>query len=138
MQLAYAMLADVAQSTPDGKISIIGGDIDTINATAFPTVLGNLAIIIRLNMDLAECDSKHTLRVTILGPLGNTIGPPFSNDFTPQVPPKYQENQVRAIFVINIQGMMFETEGRHRFAINVDGKKLGEISILLARSSSQK
>jgi hypothetical protein len=136
MQLAYAMFADAAQVGADGKVSIIGGDFDTINAPSFPALHPNLAIVLRLSITKDECGQEHRLSISLSGPLGRNLLPePLTGSFTPQIPPDYAEGPIRAIFVVNIASLVFEIAGTYRFHIAVDGKSVGEVQLHLVRAA---
>jgi len=73
VQLTTALLADAAIATPDGKLYIHGGGIDTILVPRVPVLHPTLALALSV---LVEMDDRgHDLRVDIsfLGPDGATL-----------------------------------------------------------------
>ncbi len=129
MQVAYLIFADAAQVGADGKLSMIGGDFDTVNAQSFPVQHPNVALVMRLNMAPSECGVEHRLRVTVIGPLSVVLAT-LDGSFNPVVPPSHRGSRpVRSLFVINVTGLVFETPGTYRFKVAVDDKQLHEAQL---------
>ena len=133
MQLAYAFFADAAQVGQDGKLTIMGGDFDTVFAPSFPVQHGNLAIVIRLGATPDECGREHDLSIMIIGPLGESLAPPLHGKFTPMIPLGFEGGAIRATFVVNIAGLVFQTEGTYKCRILVDDSTLGELQLHVVR-----
>src|SRR5947209_13887566 len=68
MELIYVILADAAQTHPDGKFSLLGGGIENINVLTFPAVHPGLALVVKLGAQAAEARESHDFRVDIAGP----------------------------------------------------------------------
>jgi uncharacterized protein DUF6941 len=136
MKLAYALLADAAQNSPDGKISMLGGDFDTIYAQKFPTQHASLALVMRFDVEKQECGLEHQLRVAISGPLNAQVVAPLVSSFVPQANPVYQNRLVKAFITMTIQNLAFESEGVYNFNITVDGRSMGKVTLYLVRLPS--
>ena len=137
MKLAYAMLADAAQTTPDGKVSIIGGDFDTIYSTNFPALHPVLTLVIRVDFERPEANREHRLRISISGPLGGHVIATDPRPFTPTVPEGYRGGHVKTFFVVSVNGLVFEQQGTYRIRITVDDTPVGEeLPLYLERVAS--
>jgi hypothetical protein len=133
MQVAYLVFADAAQVGADGKVSMIGGDFDTINVQSLPAHHPNVALVMRLHMSPSECGVEHRLRVTVFGPLGAVLAT-IEGSFTPMAPPGHKGSRpVRSLFVINVAGLVFEMQGTYRFKVAVDDKQLHEAQLDIVR-----
>ena len=132
MKLAYGIVADAAQMAPDGKFSALGADFDTIYALSFPVQHPSLALIIRLDVELSECEHEHRFRLTLHGPFGTIEIPSVTASFTPHKPPEYRGQPIRQTFVLNLNGLLFQQPGKYRFRTEVDGRQMGDIPLYLA------
>jgi hypothetical protein len=135
MKIAYAILADAAQATPDGKISMLGGDFEVIYALRFPVIHPYLSLVIRLDVEREECGREHRVRVSVLGPLSRTVAPPQTVRFTPQYNPESPEGKVRTFLVINFQGLEFPTSGTYQFPLVVDDNVREAVKVHLVQRS---
>ncbi len=133
MKLAYAVLADAAQVTPDGKVSMLGGDFDTIFARTFPAPHALLSLVMRFDVERRECGYEHRLQIMLLGPLNSPVMPAATTAFVPQINPALTDRPVKAFIVVNLQGLVFQTQGTYHFHISVDDVKKGELPLYLTR-----
>ncbi|MBF6592351.1 MAG: hypothetical protein IVW57_17710, partial [Ktedonobacterales bacterium] len=120
MKLAYAILADAAQLGQDGKVSLLGGDFDTINAATFPLTHPALSLVMRLDFEPREAEREYWLRVTLAGPGNAPLAATPASAFTPRVLPGREEQVVRAMFVIGLNGLTFDQQGTYQFRLLVD------------------
>lgn len=123
MELAFALFADAAQVTSDGKITILGGGFDSIRATRFPALHPAMSLVVRLNLTLAECERTHSLRIELVGPLGQVVFPPAITQFTPTRPPAGREDDANFTVVANMPNLLFEMPGTYRLHLTVDGER---------------
>jgi Family of unknown function (DUF6941) len=72
MEVSCAMLAAYAEISPDGRVSMISGDLDTVRVRgSFPATLPTpLYLVITLAFPAAECEREYRTRVEIVGPDG--------------------------------------------------------------------
>ncbi len=64
MRLSYAFLANAAEFTPaDGRMWVLGGDFDTLAASAFPVTHPVMTLVVKISAQPAECHREHRLRI---------------------------------------------------------------------------
>ena len=129
MQLAFAVLADFAEITSEGKIAMLGGDFDTIKSPAFPSIHPRLSLVVKLNVEPAEYDKEHQLLVEVLDPQGTSILPAITSVFTPRVGPGGPDRPLKYSFVLNFHLFMLSTSGKYLFRLFVDSKEIGAIPL---------
>ena len=134
MKLAYAILADTAQVMQDGKISILGGDFDTIRASSFPHFQQTMSIVARFDVTIEEGKKNHQLRIEFIGPLGGHANPSAVTSFRPKADPSKPDRPLKFLFVANLQGVLFETVGKYTIRISVDGNILGDVLLYLEKA----
>ena len=130
MKLAWAMLADHAQSR-DGLAFIIAGGIDTVYAGELPARLF-ASLILQLSFRPSEA-GKHTVTVLTIdddgaeiarmeGELGMTspAGLPSSWDS-------------KAMFAVTLNGLPLPNYGVYRMDILVDNRAEGELNLRVVR-----
>lgn len=137
MKLAYALLADAAQTTPDGKISMLGGDFDSIFAQTFPARHSSLTLVMRFDVEKEECGLEHQFRVAISGPLNTPVVAPLTGAFVPQASPVYLNRPVKAFVTMMLQNLTFESQGTYNFNITVDGRSMGKVTLYLVQQPSR-
>jgi hypothetical protein len=121
MRLAFAMLADFAEATPDGKVTIGGGDFDTIYAPAFPAVHPRtVALVMKYIADAADLGMPHVLRIEFVGPNGQLVAPPFDVQFTPQPHQLPINVPTKLAFVFNFQALLLPAPGTYHFRVFLD------------------
>jgi hypothetical protein len=133
MQLAYAIVADAAQVTSDGKVSMLGGGFDTIRVPSLPFIHPTLALVALLDVAKDESNRDHQLRIEFIGPLGSRPNPPAMSTFRPQPNPAGSDRPIRFQFVANLQGVLFEQFGKHVIRLVVDGEELGIVPLYIEK-----
>lgn len=83
MELAFAMLADWAEVTTTGKVTILGGGIDSIRSASFPTVQQRLALAINLTPAADDYGHEHEFRLELLDPDGARLFEPIHTVHAP-------------------------------------------------------
>lgn len=137
MNLGYAFPADAAEVSGGSKISMLGGDFDTIFGTAFPLLHPKLALVIRLDALPEESGQPHQLRIELRGPLNTIVIPPMTQAFTPEVNPDEPTAPVKFLIVVNMPPLVFETPGTYAFRISVDEREVGQFPLYLRQVSQQ-
>ena len=79
------MLANGAEYI-DGKLYLLGGDFDTINASGVPLIYPLLVIVVKFWFEPGEMHHPNVLRVVPLGPEGQVLRPPFDMPLHPRGP----------------------------------------------------
>ena len=133
MELRHAFVADAAQSTPDGKIWVLGGDFDTIFVPKFPVMHPAMALVLKITMQPLECDREHQLRIELVDDDGKKVHDPIQLSFHAQPDPRHPHRPVGVGMVLNFQNLRFEGPGNNSFHILVDDIELGRVPLYLVR-----
>jgi hypothetical protein len=112
-----AFLADSVQAA-GGKLHALGIGWQVIQASAFPVRHDRigLGLVVRTTPDEA---GAHTLNISLLDPSGapRLFGdkPSFDANFASP------EGEGTATLALNLDGLVFETEGAHTIVVGIDG-----------------
>jgi hypothetical protein len=112
-----AFLADSVQAA-GGKLHALGIGWQVIQASAFPVRHDRigLGLVVRTTPDEA---GAHTLNISLLDPNGTPrlFGdkPSFDANFASP------EGEGTATLALNLDGLVFETEGAHTIVVGIDG-----------------
>ena len=68
MQLTAALLADAAVATPEGKLYIHGGGIDTLFVARVPAVHAALAVAVTVLFEASDAGQPVDLSIALVGP----------------------------------------------------------------------
>lgn len=129
MRLAYAILADAAEVGLSGKISMLGGDFETIYVTEFPSIQLRLSLVVKLLVQPSECDVSHSFSMTVLDPDGVNRAPEFAFDFTPRKMAGKEDRTVRYFIVLPAPPVLWVMPGQHVVHLFVDNQEIGAIPI---------
>ncbi len=146
MKLGYAILADAAEVTSDGKLTIMGGNIDTINAPSFPALHERWSLVVCLLIQPEDLSASgvhmqettsglrvHQFRVECVEPDNSTLV------FAGVVPipsslidaPEKSELPAKLVFAVNSPPLVFRQPGIYRFKLYWDDQHLDDVPILL-------
>jgi len=120
-----AFLADTVQAS-GGKINALGVGWRVLQTASFPTRHDRVGIAVMVRTAPSEA-GDHRLALTLLGPDGavRSFGhDPSGGDRTGleatfTSPP----GEGTATLALNLDGLVFEREGEHAFALSVDGQE---------------
>ena len=127
MDVVYALLADGANVSQEGKLNILGS-FAHINATSFPARHPEMHLVIRLESSPAEIGSQKKLEIKLLDEDANVIGTPIVGDLTVP-PPKEQGQRIQIQAIMRLVDTVFPKKGRYVFAVLVDGKTEAEVPL---------
>lgn len=131
MHLSYAILAEAADISRSGKLALIGGNSEVLNAAAFPVTLPMLTLVASLTVDAVECEVEHSATLQVLTADGSDLLPSTAHRFTPHAnPPETAALPVRFVLLVNLAGTTLPAAGTYLIRLNVDGKEVGSIPIL--------
>jgi hypothetical protein len=114
-----AFLADSVQAT-GGKLHALGIGWQVIQVSAFPVRHDRvgLGLVVRTTNDEA---GPHTLSVSLLDPSGAPR--PFGDRPAFEAGFASPEGDGTATLALNLDGLMFESEGTHVFVLGIDGQE---------------
>jgi hypothetical protein len=131
MKLVYTILAEAAEATQNGRLFLLGGEINTIWAPAFPAIHNRLAMVVKFDLEPEdERETPHTIRVDISG-LDNPIrmkGADLAFN-TPSTEPDASGLPRRALLVLNFPPLLFPMPGKYTLQVIVDGNQVTEVPI---------
>jgi hypothetical protein len=107
-----AFLADSVQAS-GGKLHALGIGWRVIQAPAIPARHDRIGIGLIVRTVAAEA-GHHTLTLSLLDPQG---GPPLRATFSSPA------GEGTATLALNLDGIVFETEGDHTFVLAIDGSE---------------
>lgn len=128
MRLAYAFLANAADITPEGKLYVLGGDIDTINAGAFPFLMPSIALVVKLTRSADERVEEVRLHFSVLTSEGREIAGAQS-----AVPPEAQAKEHIGL-VINFALIPFERPGKYAVRGSANGQEVFSLPLHVVAS----
>jgi hypothetical protein len=73
VEFDFALLADRASETPEGKLDIIGAGFDTIVSRQVPTRHPRMGLAIRFVLEPAELAEEHRVEIILRERVGDAI-----------------------------------------------------------------
>jgi hypothetical protein len=125
MDINFAVLADYANVSSDGKLNVMG-IFDRVFARQLPSRLPLMLLVVRLEADYAEMNSEHTIRVQLADPEGAAIFD-INGTFTPRGGTPGRTGSVN--HVIRLADLPLQRTGRHRVLVWIDGDLKREVEL---------
>lgn len=129
MELIYVILADAAQTHPDGKFSLLGGGIENINAPAFPAVHPGLSLVVRLRAQASEAKEPHDFRIDIAGPNDFYVTAGAIVGFRSAALQDDPDHPVAFNLIINMPILVFPEPGTYFFHLYVGTQEVGNVPL---------
>jgi len=129
MELIYAIPADAAQTSPDGKFSLLGGGIENIYAPAFPAVHPGLALVVRLRVLASEANQKHKFSIEITGPKDFHVSSGDVAEFKPAPFHSASDGSFTVNLAITMALLVFPEPGTYDFHLSVDSQEVGVLPL---------
>ena len=126
--IAYAFLADAAQTIPGQKFNVLGGGISRIGARGFPLRHPHLALVVGLRVTATETDRSHEVRLLVLDPDGAEIASATAT-IAMQKRPDVRDEVLT--FAVDLWNLTFPTGGDHSVRIMVNGSERERLPLLL-------
>src|SRR4029453_19303410 len=130
--IAFAFLADAAETVPGQKFHVLGGGIARIGGRRFPLGHPHLALIIGLQVTAPETDREHEIRFVLLDPDGGEVA-----GATGSLVARSQRDARDAVlpFSIDLWNLQFPAPGDYSFRILVNGSERKRLPLLLLAPS---
>ncbi len=125
MTITFAVLADYANVTREGKLNVMG-IFDRVFARQIPSRFPPMQLVVRLEAQHAELSSEHSIRIQLAGPEGTALFD-INGTFTPRGGQPGQPASVN--HVIRLADLPLERAGDHAVLIWVDGDLKGEVPL---------
>jgi hypothetical protein len=127
MRLAVAMLADSAQVS-GGKLYILGGAFDTVNARAFPAAVRSLSVVLVAEVGPGERNRDLPISITLLDEDGTTLGVESKGTMRVGAPSSLPAGAASLVPLVgSFLGIRFPKPGGYVFIIDHEGEELGRI-----------
>ncbi|MDQ2874641.1 MAG: hypothetical protein M3Y33_07475 [Actinomycetota bacterium] len=124
MELTTAMLADSAQ-TSDGKLYVLGGQWDQLNAAAVPVIHPAMAVVVVLRLDAEEAAQPHRLLVELLFG-GEPVGPRAAGQVASH---DSAAGAVSTAGAVSFANVTFEHAGHYEWVVRVDDDEVGRLPL---------
>lgn len=129
MRLGYAFLANAGEFTPDGKLNVLGGDLDTLAGTGFPLTHPYMVLIIKLLLDSDDMGREHALRVETLTPSGDLIRDPLEIPIIAPTDAPRPGHPPALAFVMQMANLVFGEPGKYVWRVYADGSELASLQL---------
>jgi len=126
MELDFALIADAANVSQEGKLNILG-IFDTIWAREFPVRHAAMVFVLRVKADFTD-QGSHTLEVRLLDADGEQL---FKAEGPIQVPGSAPGRPVKPHVIIGLSGVSFRSPGDYSFEVMIDGHHLKSVPLYI-------
>lgn len=116
MQVNFAVLADYANVSREGKLNIMG-IFDRVFTRQLPSRFPPMQLVIRLEAEFAELDTEHAIRVQLADPEGEALFD-INGTFTPRGGDP--GHTVSINHIIRLADLPVQQTGTHQVQIWVD------------------
>lgn len=123
MELEFAMLAEGANSLPDGRFNILGGGIESLYAQTFPVTHPYMVIVLRITGRQTEMKNPHEILIY----LKDADGKDLVNAIKIPLPPAPAEmpasiKKFNANLIGQLANIHFPQKGTCSLEILLDGR----------------
>lgn len=125
MEVTFAVLADYANVSRDGKLNVMG-IFDRVFARQLPSRFPPMQLVVRLEAQAAELDTEHAIRIQVADPDGNALFD-INGTFTPRGVDPGQAVSVN--HVIQLSDLPLQQTGLHTITVWVDGDRKREVPL---------
>ena len=126
MELDFALIADAANVSQEGKLNILG-IFDTIWAREFPVRHAAMVFVLRVKADFTD-QGSHTLEVRLLDADGEQL---FRAEGPIQVPGSAPGRPVKPHVIMGLSGVSFRSPGDYSFEVMIDGQHLKSVPLYI-------
>jgi hypothetical protein len=130
MEVSCLMLAAYAELSEDGKVSVLGGDIDTVRVptATFPTTSAvPLYLIGKIRFSADEGGRDHPSRIELIAPDG-TVLESAHKPLSPPLP-VLDRRQSNVGFLLVFFRMTFPVPGEYTIQLSLDGAVIRRMPI---------
>ena len=127
MRLTVAMLADSAQVSA-GKLYVLGGAFDTINARNFPAAVRGLSVVLVAEVGPGDRNRDLPIAIRLLDEDGNALGVESRGMMRVGEPSTLPAGASTLVpLVASFLGVRFAKPGGYVFMLEHEGEELGRI-----------
>jgi Family of unknown function (DUF6941) len=125
MRVTFAVLADAANTTREGKLNIMG-IFDSIQAKEIPVIHPQMQLVIRFEADSAESGKAQNVEVHLMDEDGKKLFV-LRGDFT--MGPGRPGEAIGSNHILTINMLKFERPGDYEFKILINGALKKEVPL---------
>lgn len=124
MELDFALVADAANVSQEGKLNILG-IFDTIWGRDFPVRHASMVFVLRVRADFTD-QGDHALEVRLIDADGEQL---FRAEGPIQVPGGPPGRPVKPHVILGLSGVSFAAAGDYSFEVIIDGHHLKSVPL---------
>jgi hypothetical protein len=137
MDVRYFLTAKYAEQSIDGTLNLLGVSPSVIAVPTFPHLMPNLYVAACLVIDRVEARTPHHVWVTFTAPDDQLI---YKSEDMATEPREFPGNREFMQFnvALNLQNLLFPSEGLYRFHLFFDGEMAKGTTIRLEPKSESR
>ena len=132
MDVAFALLADAANVSREGKLNILGA-FDRVHGSKFPLTWPRMVLVTRFVASAAEYGQEKSLEIVTMDADGKKLGQATGKM---QVPDRQTGRQLKINHILPMQ-MTFPGPGEYSIAILVNGEQKATVPLEVVRREEQ-
>lgn len=125
MQVSFALFADAANLSQEGKLNILGV-FDAVQVASLPALHPRAHLVVRLKGVPAQAGASHRVTLNWLNPAGNEL---WSSDGQLDITPNSGPSGEVDIPIIASVDLPLDVPGVYRMRISVDTELRGEVPL---------
>ena len=127
MDVTFAVIADAANLSHDGKLNLLG-IFTVIRAPQFPAVHPQMFLVVTFEANAAETGQRRMVDVRLVDPDGKQLGEAAGQLIVPSGEAGYP---VQLNHILPLSGVRFERPGDYAFHISVNGETSARLPLLV-------
>jgi hypothetical protein len=132
MNIEFAFLTRAADLSSDGTLSVLGADLDLLQAPAFPFLLPSFSVVVKFLLGADETKVDSTLRVSIVGEGIGSLAPELNTRLLhPSENMAKAKKRAGLTLVGTFQGTTFPNPGQYAVHLIIDGVLQKELPLWL-------
>lgn len=124
MELDFALIADAANVSQEGKLNILG-IFDTIWGREFPVRHASMVFVLRVRADFTD-QGEHALEVRLIDADGKQL---FRAEGPIEVPGGAPGRPIKPHVILGLSGVSFAAPGDYSFEVIIDGHHLRSVPL---------
>ena len=127
MDVTFAVIADAANLSREGKLNLLG-IFNVLHAAQFPAVHPQMSLVLTLEATAAEMGQTKAVEVQLVDPDGKSLGAASGRLVVPTGEAGYP---VQLNHILPLAGVRFARPGDHAFHILINGETKTRVPLLV-------
>ncbi len=127
MDVTFAVIADAANLSKEGKLNLLG-IFNALHVAQFPAVHPHMSLVMTLEATAAEVGQTQVIEVKLLDPDGKQLGAAAGQLVVPVGAAGYP---VQVHQILPLVGVRFERAGDHAFHLCINGETKTRVPLLV-------